>query len=114
MKSALEEVSALRRAFRATLKQFGARVESDLDHLEAAVQKVAGKKGELSVEQAHSARDLVTLVRTLKVKPEKGRRRDLKRIEEVLEDSLDLVQKWGADDKAAAPKGNQGTKAKPQ
>ncbi|MEI8233159.1 MAG: hypothetical protein WCH57_00570 [Verrucomicrobiota bacterium] len=94
MKSALEEVTALRRVFRATLKQFGARVESDLDRLDAAVQKAAGKKGALSAEQAHEARDLVTLVRTLEVKPEKGRRRDLKKIEGVLEDSLDLVKKW--------------------
>ncbi len=94
MKSALEEVSALRRVFQATLKQFGARVESDLDLLEAAVQKVAAKKKALPAALAHDARDLVTLVRTLNVKPEKGRRRDLKKIEGVLEDLLDLVRKW--------------------
>ncbi|MDD5349347.1 MAG: hypothetical protein PHQ12_03965 [Chthoniobacteraceae bacterium] len=94
MKSALEEVTALRRVFRATLKHFSAGVESDLDRLDAAVHAAAEKKTALPADRARDARDLVTLIRTLDVKPEKGRRRDLKKIEGALEDLLDLVKKW--------------------
>lgn len=94
MKSALEEVTALRRVFRETLKHFGASVESDLDRLEEIVRVAAEKKGEIDAGRLRDARDFVTLVRTLDVKPEKGRRRDLKKIQGSLEDLLDLVKKW--------------------
>jgi len=95
MKSALEEVEALRRLFRATLKHFSASVESDLDKLKSGITaKAGGEKATLPSELVRDARDIVTLVRTLEIKPEKGRRRDLKKIDEVIEDMQKIVEKW--------------------
>ena len=95
MKSALEEVEALRRLFRATLKHFSASVETDLDRLKSAIAaKTEGGKTALAPELIHDARDMVTLVRTLDIKPEKGRRRDLKKMGGVIEDLQKIVEKW--------------------
>jgi len=98
IKSAVEEIDALRRLFRATLKHYGALVETDLDKLREgiAAKEVNGKNpaARLSAELARDAQDMVTLMRTMEVKPEKGRRRDLKKIEGVIEELQKIVEKW--------------------
>ncbi len=40
-------------------------------------------------------RDMLTLLRTLEVKPEAGRRKDLKKIESLVEDLRVLSERWG-------------------
>jgi hypothetical protein len=87
IKSALEEVDALRRLFKTTLDRYAATVETDLEQLEARV----GASGE---DQIRDLRDITSLLRMLDVKPQKGRRRDLKKIENALEDALDIAQRW--------------------
>ena len=96
IKSALKEVDALRRLFRATLKHFGSAVETDLDRLreEIATKEPTTKKAQIPGELVRDARDMVTLIRTLDIKPEKGRRRDLKKIVGVVEDMQEIVAKW--------------------
>jgi len=98
IKSALEEIDAFRRLFREILKKYSASVETDLEQLRAviAAKEVVVKKprATISAELAHDARDMTTLIRTLKIKPEKGRRRDLKKIEETIEDLQKIVGRW--------------------
>lgn len=103
IKSAVEEIDALGRLFRVTLKNYAASVETDLHRLreEVAAQEVAAKKPngkksspELSPELVRDARDMLTLIRTLEIKPEKGRRRDLKKIEGVIEELRKIVGDW--------------------
>ncbi len=87
IKSALEEVDALRRLFKTTLDRYAAAVETDLEQLEARL----GAAGEA---QTRDLRDITGLLRMLDVNPQKGRRRDLKKIEKTLEDALDIAQRW--------------------
>lgn len=95
IKSALEEVDALRQLFRATLKHFGDSVETDLDRLkEEIAAREPGKKAAISPELVRELRDVTTLLRMLDIKPEKGRRRDLKKVEKTIEEALELVQHW--------------------
>lgn len=95
IKSALEEVDALRQLFRATVKHFSVAVETDLDRLRAGIAaKEPVKKATLPPDLVRDARDVATLVRMLGIKPEKGRRRDLKKIEKALEEALEIVKKW--------------------
>ncbi|MEI6560553.1 MAG: hypothetical protein WCO68_00535 [Verrucomicrobiota bacterium] len=96
IKSAADEIEALRRLFRATVKHYAAAVETDLNLLHKGIssQKSAGEKVKIEPELIRDARDMVTLMRTLEVKPEKGRRRDLKKIEGVIEDLQKIVAKW--------------------
>ena len=43
----------------------------------------------------HDLRDMLTLLRTLDVKPEVGRRKELKKIESLVEDLRLLSERWG-------------------
>ena len=45
--------------------------------------------------EIHDLRDMLTLLRTLEVKPEAGRRKDLKKIESLVEDLRLLSERWG-------------------
>ncbi len=45
--------------------------------------------------QIHDLRDMLTVLRTLEIKPAAGRRRDLKKIEAAVEDLRMLVERWG-------------------
>ena len=45
--------------------------------------------------ELHDLRDMLTLLRTLAVKPEAGRRKDLKKIESLMEELRRLSERWG-------------------
>jgi len=93
IKSAVDELDALRRLFRLTLKNYAASVETDLERLrgEVAAQEAGAR---LSTERVRDARDILTLLRTLEIKPAKGRRRDLKKIEAVIEEVQGITKNW--------------------
>ena len=74
-----EELAAIRRDLRATSRAYTARLEIDLAESMAAV---SSKKAEsLSREQLHDIREMTIMVRKRKLKPEKGRRKDLRKID---------------------------------
>ena len=80
-----EEVAALRRDLRATVRAYAARLEIDLAESTASIAstKVAET---LSRERLHEIRDLTIMVRKRKLKPEKGRRKDLRKIDSIIRD----------------------------
>jgi hypothetical protein len=78
------ELAILRRDLRATIRAYAARLEIDLAESMAAV---SSKRAEaLSREQLHDIRDLTIMVRKRKLKPEKGRRKDLRKIDSLIYD----------------------------
>jgi hypothetical protein len=79
------ELASLRRDLRATVRAYAARLEVDLAESTAAVASV--KNGEnLSREVLHDIRELTILVRNRKLKPQHGRRKDLRRIDSIIRD----------------------------
>ena len=93
IKSAVDELAALRRLFRLTLKNYATAVETDLERLRGEIA-AQGTGARLSVDRVRDARDILTLLRTLDLKPAKGRRRDLKKIEGVVEEVQGIVKNW--------------------
>ena len=93
IKSAVDEIDALRRLFKITLKNYAASVETDLERLRGEIA-AKGTGPRLSAERVRDARDILTLIRTLDLKPVKGRRRDLKKIEGVVEEVQGIVKNW--------------------
>jgi hypothetical protein len=78
------ELAALRRDLRKTIRSYAAKLEIDLAESVAAV---SSKRAEaLSREQLHDIRDLTIMVRKRKLKPEKGRRKDLRKIDSLIHD----------------------------
>jgi len=84
------ELEKLRHDLRATVRAYAARLEIGLAESRAALE--ASKPAEeLSRERLHQLRDLTILVQTRKLKPEKGRRKDLRKIDSLIEDLQLLI-----------------------
>jgi hypothetical protein len=79
------ELEKLRRDLRATVRAYAARLEIDLAESRAALGALHPVE-ELSRERLHELRDLMIHVRKRKLKPEKGRRKDLRKIDSLIED----------------------------
>jgi hypothetical protein len=93
MKSLAEELEFVRKSFRESIQVYSSRVEAQLTHLKDAVLEQT-KKTSLPPSQMRDLRDMITLCRTLDLKPEKGRRKDLKKIDSLMEDLHLMVQNW--------------------
>jgi hypothetical protein len=77
------ELATLRRKLRATIRAYAARLEIDLAESTTAV--AALKPAEtLSRQRLHEIRELTTMLRDCKVKSEKGRRKDLRRLDSLI------------------------------
>lgn len=85
MKVLQTELEKLRRDLRATVRAYTARLEIDLAESRAALGSLNPVE-ELSRERLHELRDLMIHVRKRRLKPEKGRRKDLRKIDSLIED----------------------------
>ena len=92
-KSFAEEVEILRKSFRACLDVYATRVETELGHIkELTLAKT--QSAQLSQNTIRDLRDMITLCRTLDIKPEKGRRKDLKKIDSLIDELNLMVENW--------------------
>jgi hypothetical protein len=85
-----DELVSLRRDLRKTVRAYTARLELDLAESTAAV--TLSKRAEsLSRERLHDIRDLTIMMRERKLKPEKGRRKDLRKIDSLIRDLRSII-----------------------
>ena len=92
MKSLAEELEFVRKAYRESIQVYSRRVEAQLSALRDIVLKQTTPNPPPA--QLRDLRDMITLCRTLDLKPEKGRRKDLKKIDTLLGELQVLVQNW--------------------
>ena len=85
-----EELAALRRDLRKTIRAYTARLELDLAESAAAVA-LSARVESLSRERLHDIRDLTIMLRKRKLKPEKGRRKDVRKIDSLIGDLLSIT-----------------------
>jgi hypothetical protein len=93
IKPVLEELAFLRRTFREVVGHYTATIESEIAQLTALVTN-EGEHKKAPRERVHELRDMLMLLRGLDVKSDKGRRRDLKRIETLLADLRVIAERW--------------------
>ena len=93
MKSLAEELDFVRKSFRESIDVYSTRVETQLTLIRDAVLQQA-KSSKLPPANMRDLRDMITLCRTLDLKPEKGRRKDLKKIDTLVEELQLMVQNW--------------------
>ncbi len=86
------EITALRRDLRATVRAYTSRLEEELAAA-AAVLRNYGPVEKLSRERLHQVRDLTIMVRNRRLKPKKGRRKDLRQIDDLISDLAPLAGK---------------------
>jgi myosin heavy subunit len=80
-----DELDAVRRDLRRTIRAYAARLELDL--AESIVAVTRHKRAEdLTRERLHDIRDLTIMMRKRKLKPEKGRRKDVRKLDSLIQD----------------------------
>jgi len=84
------ELHLLRRELRITARVYTQRLEQELLATAAALHKVAPAE-ELTREQLHWVRDFASMVRQRRLRPEKGRRKDLRKIDSLIFDLQSLL-----------------------
>lgn len=111
-KSAVEELDVLRKTFRSACQHYAKRIDMEIIRLRERVagvgeqrmtadseKRVTGHRGAKNSGSGQSdlydLRDMTTLLRTLEVKPVAGRRKDLKKIEALVDELRLLVERWG-------------------
>ena len=86
-----DELDAVRRYLRRTIRAYAARLELDL--AESIVAVTQYKRAEdLSRERLHDIRDLTIMMRKRKLKPEKGRRKDVRKLDSLIRDLHSIAQ----------------------
>jgi hypothetical protein len=84
------ELEALHRDLRTTAKAYISRLENDLFVCLAALRSY-GPIEHVPGEMLHQIRDLTIIVRNRKLKPEKGRRKDLRKIDSLIVDLVSTI-----------------------
>lgn len=90
---ALEELAFVRKAFHDVMAHYAARIEGDLNAIREAVAMIAGQR-KVSEDRVSGLRDVLLILREVEVKPEKGRRRDIKRIESAVAEMRRIADAW--------------------
>lgn len=92
-KAVVEELETLRTAFHGTLQNYAARVDAEIAAISTTVQsKTSSSK--ISSARLRDMRDMLTLLRNSSIKSDKGRRKDLKKIDSILDDLVMLTENW--------------------
>lgn len=94
VKSVAEELESLRKTLREVVKNYSNRIESEIADLRAIVLGLTETAESLPTSRMHELRDMLTLMRTLQVKEEKGRRKDVKKIDDLVADLRQFVDGW--------------------
>ncbi len=95
IKSLCTELNVLDKAFHQILRAYALRFDTDLNQIRGAVEALEEAK-KVPKTRIHDLRDMLMLIRKLEIKPVKGRRRDLKRAESLLEDLGGFIKDWEA------------------
>lgn len=93
-KAVAEELAFLRKNFRDLVATYATQVEAEITSFHIAITADAGTRKKLPSSRAHDLRDMLSLLRNLNFKPAKGRRRDMKRIENLVGDLRAIVEGW--------------------
>jgi len=92
-KSVVEELDTLRAEFRSALLAYAGRIEEEISLVQQAADKLTGSK-KIPAAKMRDLRDMLTLLRKFSIKPEKGRRKDLKKIDALVGDLSMLIEQW--------------------
>ena len=90
-KSAVQELIRLRSAFREAVEAYVSRIDSEIGQVQKSVEALDGK---ISGSKMRDLRDMLTLLRNTQIKSEKGRRKDIKKIDSLVGDLQMLVEHW--------------------
>ena len=80
------ELRHLRSLLREVAAKYVSRLETDIERAVEAIRDGDGRKKEDAQARQTELRGVLDRIRSLKVKPERGRRRDVKRIDKLIKE----------------------------
>lgn len=92
-KSVIEALTVLQEEFRSALQAYASRIDEDIARVQKAVLDEAGKK-KPAPARMRDLRDMLTVLRKSSIKPGKGRRKELKKIDALVGDLTMLIEHW--------------------
>jgi hypothetical protein len=93
IKHVINGLAFTRKAFRDIAARYVSAVEGEIARVIQSVSAIAVHK-ETPARHKADLRDMLMILRGIDVKPEKGRRRDLKRIESAIEELRRTTEDW--------------------
>ena len=90
-KAVVSELQDLRSELRESASSYAARLDAEIERVREAVEAAGGNS---SGAKIRDLRDMLTLLRHRQLRPDKGRRKDLKKIESVVGDLAMLIENW--------------------
>ena len=94
LKTVAEELAFLRKSFRDLVTAYASQIEGEITQLHGTVNAEAESKRKLPASRSHDLRDMLMLLRSLEIKPAKGRRRDLKKVENLVAELRLIADRW--------------------
>lgn len=92
-KSLLDEIEGFRAAGHTTLDAIRADIDGRLDAVKALVADLESS-GEIPPKKLRDIRDMLVILSHPRMKPEKGRLRDVKKMESIAGDLEMMVENW--------------------
>ena len=90
-KAVVSELQDLRAELRESASSYAARIDAEIERVRLAVEAAGGNS---SGPRIRDLRDMLTLLRHRQIKADKGRRKDLKKIESIVNDLAMLIENW--------------------
>jgi hypothetical protein len=90
-KAVVSELQDLRAELRESASSYAARLDAEIERVRKVVEAAGGNSSSAKIRDL---RDMLTLLRHRQLKPDKGRRKDLKKIESVVNDLTMLIENW--------------------
>jgi hypothetical protein len=91
VKAVVSELQDLRAELRESASSYAARIDAEIERVRLTVESAGGN---FSGSKIRDLRDMLTLLRHRQIKADKGRRKDLKKIESIVSDLTMLIENW--------------------
>jgi hypothetical protein len=93
VKAVIEELETLRTSSRATIEAYASRLDAEIEQVRATIEGDQSRR-KVAPAELRDLRDMLTILRKFAICPEKGRRKDLKKIDSLVGDLTMLIEKW--------------------
>lgn len=93
MKAVSEELDVLKTDFRSAIEIYASRLETEIEQVRTTVLAETKRK-KIAPAKLRDLRDMLTLLRKFSINPEKGRRKDIKKVDVLVGDLTLLIENW--------------------
>lgn len=94
LKPVAEELAFLRKSFKELISAYSTQIEADIAQIQIVISAEAESKAKVAHSRVADLRDMLMLLRSFEIKPARGRRRDLKKVEALVKDLRDITDRW--------------------